>query len=65
MSSIDSRKKELVRTVIRQLHQGLPVEKARDRIRNEVGRLTSAEITDIEQSLIEETGRAHTLGLWR
>jgi uncharacterized protein len=54
MSSTDSRKKELVRSVIRQLHQGLPVEKAREQILKEVGKLTSAEITDIEQSLIDE-----------
>ena len=54
MSSTDARKKELVRSVIRQLHQGMPVEKARERILTEVGKLTSAEITDIEQSLIDE-----------
>jgi PAS domain S-box-containing protein len=54
MSSTDSRKKELVRSVIRQLHQGLPVEKAREQILREVGKLTSLEITDIEQSLIDE-----------
>jgi hypothetical protein len=54
MSSPDSRKKELVRSVILELHQGLPVEKARERIVREVGKLTSTEITTIEQSLIDE-----------
>jgi uncharacterized protein len=54
MSSADSRKKELVRSVIRQLHEGLPVEKAREQILREVGKLTSVEIVDIEQSLIDE-----------
>jgi uncharacterized protein len=54
MSSTDSRKKELVRSVIRQLHHGLPVEKAKEQILSEVGKLTSLEITDIEQSLIDE-----------
>jgi hypothetical protein len=54
MAPIDSKKKELVRTVIRQLHQGLPVEKAKETILREVGKLTSSEITGIEQSLIDE-----------
>ncbi|HET6487674.1 MAG TPA: DUF438 domain-containing protein [Spirochaetia bacterium] len=54
MRSLDERKKKLVGDIIRQLHQGLPVEKAKDRILEEVGRLSSAEITGIEQSLIEE-----------
>ncbi len=54
MRSLDERKKKLVADIIRQLHQGLPVEKAKDRILKEVGRLSSAEITGIEQSLIDE-----------
>ena len=54
MRSMDERKKKLVGDIIRQLHQGLPVERARDRILKEVGRLSSAEITTIEQSLVDE-----------
>jgi hypothetical protein len=52
--TIDSRKKTIVSDIIRQLHQGLPVEEARQRILHEVGKLTSSEITTIEQSLIDE-----------
>ena len=54
MPPIDAAKKKLVSNIIRQLHQGLSVEKAKDAIVTKVGKLTSAEITDIEQSLIDE-----------
>jgi uncharacterized protein len=54
MASLDSAKKRVVGDIIRQLHDGLPVETARDRILSSVGRLSSAEITEIEQSLIDE-----------
>jgi DUF438 domain-containing protein len=51
---MDERKKTIVKDVIRQLHAGLRVEEAKERILREVGPLSSAEITGIEQSLIEE-----------
>ena len=51
---MDKRKKTIVKDVIRQLHAGLGVEQAKERILREVGQLSSAEITGIEQSLIEE-----------
>jgi DUF438 domain-containing protein len=54
MATIDAKKKKIVAEIIRQLHQGLPVEKAKERILREVGTLSSVEITDIEQSLIDE-----------
>lgn len=54
MKTIDKRKKAIVTDIIRQLHDGLPVERARERIAREVGTLTSAEITTIEQSLMDE-----------
>jgi len=54
MPPIDAGKKKLVSDIIRQLHQGLSVEQAKDAIVTKVGKLTSAEITDIEQSLIDE-----------
>jgi uncharacterized protein len=54
MAHLDQGKKKIVADIIRQLHDGLPVEQARDRILGSVGRLTSAEITDIEQSLVDE-----------
>jgi DUF438 domain-containing protein len=52
--TIDSRKKTIVSDIIRRLHQGLSVEEARQRILHEVGKLTSSEITTIEQSLMDE-----------
>jgi uncharacterized protein len=54
MASTDSKKKKLVAGIIRQLHEGLSVEEAKQRILNEVGTLSSADITTIEQSLIDE-----------
>ncbi len=54
MPIIDSRKRQVVADIIRRLHQGLAIEDARRLILSEVGRLTSAEITSIEQSLIDE-----------
>ncbi|MGQ9788768.1 MAG: DUF438 domain-containing protein [Candidatus Hadarchaeaceae archaeon] len=40
--------------MIMKLHQGLPVEKAREIFEREVGSITSAEIAELEQSLIDE-----------
>ncbi|HTP60100.1 MAG TPA: DUF438 domain-containing protein [Spirochaetia bacterium] len=54
MSPIDPHKKALVADIIRRLHAGLSVGQAKERILREVGRLTSAEITEIEQSLIDD-----------
>jgi uncharacterized protein len=51
---MDKSKKTIVKEVIRNLHQGLEIEKAKERILRDVGPLTSAEITEIEQALIEE-----------
>ena len=54
MAPIDAKKKKVVAQIIRQLHDGLSVEKARERILSEVGSLSSSDITTIEQSLIDE-----------
>jgi DUF438 domain-containing protein len=54
MASIDAKKKKVVAGIIRQLHEGLSVEDAKQRILSEVGTLSSADITTIEQSLIDE-----------
>ncbi len=54
MAGIDARKKKVVADIIRQLHDGLAVEQAKERILREVGTLSSADITTIEQSLIDE-----------
>jgi len=54
MAPIDAKKKKVVAQIIWQLHDGLSVEKARERILSEVGSLSSSDITTIEQSLIDE-----------
>ena len=54
MAAIDAKKKKVVADIIRKLHEGLSVEKAKERILAEVGTLSSADITTIEQSLIDE-----------
>lgn len=54
MAPVDSRKRAVVADVIRRLHKGLSVEAAKGEILRDVGRLSSAEITEIEQGLIDE-----------
>ena len=54
MAAVDPGKKQVVSDIIRRLHQGLSVESAKSEILRSVGRLTSAEITAIEQGLIDE-----------
>ncbi|HUI71443.1 MAG TPA: DUF438 domain-containing protein, partial [Spirochaetia bacterium] len=51
---MDEKKKTVVKDVIRALHSGMDVDKAKGRILREVGQLSSGEITDIEQSLVED-----------
>ena len=53
--SIDKQaKKEVLKDIILKLHSGLTAEKAKDRFEKEVGNITSTEIADLEQSLINE-----------
>jgi len=47
-------KKETVREIIMGLHKGLSVEGAKDKFEKEVGTITSVEIAEIEQSLMNE-----------
>src|SRR4030065_1728575 len=47
-------KKEVLKDIILKLHSGLTAEKARDRFEKEVGNVSSTEIADLEQSLINE-----------
>jgi DUF438 domain-containing protein len=54
MAQIDPRKRQVVADIIRRLHQGLSVEAAQAEILKEVGKLSSVEITEIEQGLINE-----------
>jgi DUF438 domain-containing protein len=51
---MDLKKRKLVAGIIRDLHAGLGVEEAKQRVEREVGTLTSTEVTTIEQSLIDE-----------
>jgi PAS domain S-box-containing protein len=47
-------KKTSMRDIILGLHQGLPLEKAKEKFEREVGTVSSTEIAEIEQSLIDE-----------
>jgi len=47
-------RKEIVKDIILKLHRGLSVEEAKNRFVNEVGSISSLEIAEIEQSLINE-----------
>ncbi len=48
------KKKEIMKDIIRKLHQGLTIEKAKERFEKEIGTASSTEIAEIEQSLIDE-----------
>jgi hypothetical protein len=50
----DEAKKEAVKAIIQELHRGLSTEEAKERLEREVGTVSSAEIAEIEQSLITE-----------
>ena len=47
-------KKEIMKDIILKLHEGLSAEAARERFEKEVGTVTSTEIAEIEQELINE-----------
>lgn len=47
-------KKEVIKDIILKLHDGLTLEQAKKKFEKEVGTITSSEIADIEQSLINE-----------
>lgn len=46
--------KDVLKQIIKDLHQGLSLEEAKERFQREVGQISSAEIAALEQSLIEE-----------
>lgn len=48
------RKKEIMKDIIRKLHEGAPLEEAKDRFEREIGSVSSTEIAEIEQSLMSE-----------
>lgn len=47
-------KKKAMKDIILELHQGISVEVAKERFEKEVGNISSTEIAEIEQSLIDE-----------
>ena len=47
-------KKRIMKEIITELHKGLSVEEAKDRFEREIGTITSTEIAEVEQSLIDE-----------
>lgn len=47
-------KKEVMKDIIRQLHKGLSAKEAKERFEKEIGNISSTEIVEIEQSLINE-----------
>jgi DUF438 domain-containing protein len=53
-SAEKSRKKDIVKDIILKLHRGLSAQEAKERFEKEVGSISSAEIAEIEQSLIDE-----------
>jgi len=46
--------KDVLKTIIKDLHRGLSLEEAKERFEREVGQISAAEIAALEQSLIEE-----------
>src|SRR3972149_11969366 len=54
MDATTNRRKEVMKDIIRQLHRGLSANEAKERFEKEVGNVTSSEIAEIEQSLIND-----------
>jgi len=53
-NSNKQKKKEIMKDIIRKLHQGLTIEEAKERFEKEIGTASSTEIAEIEQALIDE-----------
>ncbi|MDZ4246852.1 MAG: DUF438 domain-containing protein [Dehalococcoidia bacterium] len=47
-------KKDIMKGIILELHKGLPVEQAKERFEKEIGNISSTEIAEIEQALIND-----------
>ncbi|MBI5743755.1 MAG: DUF438 domain-containing protein [Elusimicrobia bacterium] len=47
-------RKRILKEILAQLHKGLPLEEAKARFEREVGKVTSHEIFELEQSLLED-----------
>ena len=48
------KKKEIMKDIIRKLHQGLTIEEAKERFEKEIGTASSTEIAEMEQALIND-----------
>jgi hypothetical protein len=48
------RKKDIMKDIIRKLHEGLSLEEAKNRFEREIGNVSSSEIAEIEQGLMQE-----------
>lgn len=48
------KKKEVMKDILRKLHQGLSLEEAKNRFEREIGNVSSTEIAEIEQGLLSE-----------
>ena len=48
------KQKQVIKDIILELHQGLSFEEAQKRLKQEVGSISSHEIAQVEQSLIDE-----------
>ncbi|MCI2425720.1 DUF438 domain-containing protein [Candidatus Acetothermia bacterium] len=51
---LKNKRKEIIKEIIKKLHRGLSFEEAKDMLLKEAGSITSYEIVEIEQSLIDE-----------
>jgi PAS domain S-box-containing protein len=54
MSEISNKKKDIMKDIIRKLHEGLTLEEAKERFEKEIGAASSTEIAEMEQALINE-----------
>ncbi len=54
MKKLNADKKEIIKSIIQKLHKGLSVEDAKKKFDEEAGSITSSEIAEVEQSLINE-----------
>src|SRR3989338_9255543 len=48
------KKKQVIKEILRDLHNGVSVEQSRDKFVREVGEISATEIAEVEQSLINE-----------
>ena len=54
MSELINNRQELLKSIIKQIHKGMPLEDAKVLFKKHFESVTTEEITSMEQSLIEE-----------